>query len=116
MGDRIAADFDHLSTDLQTLAKSIEQAALARRGNEIALLELLRLLELLHGYIRDEWFQEALPTNRQRLYALLRDIEISGGWPYIQRMRLQSLLKAIELEELTPETEDPQGIDDEPAT
>jgi hypothetical protein len=99
MGDRTATDIDSLPADLQTLAKSIEQAALARRGNEIALLELLRLLEMLHSCIRDEWFQEALPTNRQRLYALLRDIEINGGWPYIQRMRLQALLQGLEEEQ-----------------
>lgn len=98
MGDRIAVKLEQLPEDLQALAQTVEQAALARKGDEIALLELLRLLELLHGDIRDGWFQEALPTNRQRLYALLRDIEINGGWPYIQRMRLRSLLEAIELE------------------
>ena len=113
MGDRIATDLKHLPIELQVLANSIEQAALARRGNEIALLELLRLLEFLHGYIRDEWFQEAMPTNRQRLYALLRDIEVNGGWPYIQRMRLQSLLKAIELEEPIVEIEGRQSLDNE---
>lgn len=96
MGDRIAADLTNLSPDLQAVAKTIESAARDRRGDEIALLELLRLLEQLHGYIRDEWFLETLPTNRQRLYALLRDIEVSGGWPYIQRMRLRSLLKYLE--------------------
>lgn len=100
MGDRTAADLDHLPDDLQTLATLINQAGLARRGDEIALLELLRLLELLHTTIRDDWFQEALPTNRQRLYAFLRDIELSGGWPYIQRMRLQALLQHLETAEL----------------
>ena len=96
MGDRIAIELTDLSPDLQAVARTIEAAALDRRGDEIALLELLRLLEHLHGYIRDEWFQETLPTNRQRLYALLRDIEVSGGWPYIQRMRLRSLLKKLD--------------------
>ncbi|MGF1523211.1 MAG: hypothetical protein ACFBSF_12925 [Leptolyngbyaceae cyanobacterium] len=106
MGDRIAAELTNLSPDLQALAKTIESVARDRRGDEIALLELLRLLEQLHGYIRDEWFQETLPTNRQRLYALLRDIEVSGGWPYIQRMRLRSLLKHLE------ETEEAEAEDD----
>lgn len=96
MGDRIATELTNLSPDLQAVAKTIEAAALDRRGDEIALLELLRLLEQLHAYIRDEWFQETLPTNRQRLYALLRDIEVNGGWPYIQRMRLRSLLQNLE--------------------
>ncbi|MBF2036688.1 MAG: hypothetical protein IGR92_14740 [Leptolyngbyaceae cyanobacterium T60_A2020_046] len=82
--------------DLAAIAQQVQRVALARRGNELALLELLRLLEQLHGQVRDDYFQEALPTNRQRLYALLRDIEVSGGWPYIQRMRLRSLLQHLE--------------------
>ncbi|NER79115.1 MAG: hypothetical protein F6K42_05950 [Leptolyngbya sp. SIO1D8] len=107
MGDRIVVNVDHLPGDLQAITKTIEKAALSRRGDELALLELLRLLEQLHAYIRDEWFQEAMPTNRQRLYALLRDIEISGGWPYIQRMRLRSLLKKLEQEEQESEKRGP---------
>ena len=99
MGDRIAIELEHLPEELQALAKEIETLAVSRRGNELALLELLRLLEHLHGFIRDEWFQEAMPTNRQRLYALLKDIEVSGGWPYIQRMRLRSLLDRLEQDE-----------------
>ena len=107
MGDHVVLDLDNLPKDLQILARSIEQAGRDRQGDEIALLELLRMLELLHGYIRDEWFQDTLPTNRQRLYALLRDIEVSGGWPYIQRMRLRTLLAALEEEELTADNSAP---------
>jgi hypothetical protein len=99
MGDRIDIDFDQLPDDLKQLAQASEQAAIARIGDEIALLGLLRLLEELHSQIRDAWFQDSLPTNRQRLYALLRDIEISGGWPHIQRMRLRTLLAQLELAE-----------------
>ena len=61
-------------------------------GDVIALLTLLRHLEQLHREIRDGVFQQNLPTNRQRLYSLLRDIESEGGWPYIARMRIQALL------------------------
>lgn len=96
MGDRIDIETDHLPADLQDVVEAIGAVALSRRGNELALLELLRVLEQLHASIRDEWFQEAMPTNRQRLYAFLRDIEVNGGWPYIQRMRLRSLLDQIE--------------------
>lgn len=103
MGDRIAIDLEHLPAELQTVAQIVEDAAKMRRGDELALLELLRLLEHLHACIRDEWFQEAMPANRQRLYALLRDIEVNGGWPYIQRMRLRLLLEKLELEEQSPE-------------
>jgi hypothetical protein len=62
------------------------------------LLALLRTLERLHQEIRDSFFQDALPDNRQALYNLLRDIETSGGWPYIHRMKLQSLLKQLSTE------------------
>jgi len=104
MGDRIAVETNQLPEDLQFVAQTIEAAALARQGDEIALLELLRLLEALHAYIRDGWFQEAMPTNRQRLYAFLRDIEVNGGWPYIQRMRLRSLLEHLDPEEIRSDT------------
>jgi hypothetical protein len=96
MDDYLALDIDKLPADLQTLMTQIEAVATARRGDEIALLELLRTLEQLHQGIREGLFREALPTNRQRLYHLLRDIEVSGGWPYIQRMRLRSLLANME--------------------
>lgn len=96
MGDRITIDLPPLPADLQAIADAIETAAQRRVGNELSLLKLLRLLEHLHVAIRDELFLEAMPDNRQRLYALLRDIEINGGWPHIQRMRLRSLLANLE--------------------
>ena len=91
-GDRLLPESEALSPELKALAQKIEAAAQERRGDELALLELLRLLEQLHSQIRESLFQETLPTNRQRLYALLRDIEAKGGWPYIKRMPLRSLL------------------------
>ena len=115
MGDRIDIDFDQLPDDLKQLAKAAEQAAIARIGDEIALLGLLRLLEELHNQIRDAWFQDSLPTNRQRLYALLRDIEISGGWPYIQRMRLRALLEQLELAESISEADANEDSDPDDA-
>ena len=115
MGDRIDIDFDQLPDDLKQLAKAAEQAAIARIGDEIALLGLLRLLEELHNQIRDAWFQDSLPTNRQRLYALLRDIEISGGWPYIQRMRLRALLEQLELAESISEADANEDSDTDDA-
>jgi hypothetical protein len=61
------------------------------RADPIALLGLLRTLEQLHREIQQGYFQSALPNSRQALYALLRDIEENGGWPYIQRWKLQEL-------------------------
>lgn len=77
----------------------VREAAEQRRGDGLALLGLLRLLEGLHQEIRDNLFQECLPSNRQSLYAMLRDMEAEGGWPYIHRMKLQSLLRHLLEEE-----------------
>jgi hypothetical protein len=81
-----------LTPDLQDLVRLIEQAAVARRGDSLALLELLRLLESCHRQVCETAFQDALPNNRHSLYALLKEIETKGGWPYIQRMKLAFLL------------------------
>lgn len=86
------------------LAQQVQQAAERRQEDCIALLSLLRLLEKLHQDIRDTLFSEALPNNRQKLYNLLRDIEGSGGWPYIQRMKLRSLCQQLEALEPDPST------------
>lgn len=83
------------TTDLHALAERIRMAAAQANGNVHDLLALLRLLEQLHREICDNQFQAALPTNRQALYKLLRDIETHGGWPYIPRKRLESFLGAI---------------------
>jgi len=83
---------DTLPEDLDQLSKLIDQRALERQGTSGALLALLRLLEERHRDICETLFYEALPDNRQHLYALLKDIEVNGGWPYIQRMKLQALL------------------------
>ncbi|BAC08612.1 hypothetical protein [Thermosynechococcus vestitus] len=84
------------STDLNALAERIRMAAAQANGNVHDLLALLRLLEQLHREICDNQFQAALPTNRQALYKLLRDIETNGGWPYIPRKRLESFLGLVQ--------------------
>lgn len=94
-----------LAEDLQQIARLIEAAAQCRENDGLALLALLRLLEQLHRDIRENLFRSALPNNRQRLYGLLRDIEVNGGWPYIQRMKLQTLLLALEDTEESEEAE-----------
>ncbi len=91
--------------DFEQIASSIKTLAEASKGDSIKLLALLRLLESLHREVCEGLFQESLPDNRQALYALLRDIEAKGGWPYIRRLGLQSFLI-----NLYPETsiEDPK--------
>ncbi|MGE5660318.1 MAG: hypothetical protein ACM37W_27320 [Actinomycetota bacterium] len=81
-----------LQVDLQSIAVEVRALAENYRGDTLELLALLRTLEALHREIRDGLFQASLPDNRQALYKLLRTIEAEGGWPYIHRMKLRSLL------------------------
>lgn len=80
---------------LEAIAVLVRKVAQQQQGSGIELLALLRQLEALHREIRDGLFQSVLPENRQALYALLRDIEAGGGWPYIPRMKLQGFLKKL---------------------
>lgn len=82
----------NLQADFEAIAQVVRASAQSYEGDCLTLLALLRLLESLHREISDTFFQASLPTNRQALYALLRDIEAEGGWPYIHRMKLQALL------------------------
>jgi hypothetical protein len=86
------SDSGDLSWRLQNISTAVKEVVQTCDGDVIALLALLRHLEQLHREVRDGVFQQNLPTNRQRLYSLLRDIESEGGWPYIARMRIQALL------------------------
>lgn len=92
MSDRNCVKAEQLEASLQSIADTIWSLAHDRQGDNLALLSLLRTLEGLHQQIRDSLFQDSLPDNRQALYSLLKDIEASGGWPYIHRMKLRSLL------------------------
>jgi hypothetical protein len=82
----------NLSAKLQAIDSAVRDATQACQGDVTALLALLRQLEKLHRDIRDGIFQDTLPDNRHRLYSLLKDMESEGGWPYIERMRLQAFL------------------------
>ena len=93
----VPVNLNDLVEDIRCLGKTYQ-------GDPIAVLGLLRVLESLHREIRDGMFQECLPENRQQLYALLRDIEAQGGWPYIPRMRVQALLQHLGLEVTTQES------------
>ncbi|MCI3279674.1 hypothetical protein L5470_01535 [Synechococcus sp. PCC 6717] len=84
------------SEQLTELALRIRTAAQQAAGDVVELLALLRLLEELHRDICDNQFQAVLPTNRQALYKLLREIERNGGWPYIPRKKLEAFLAAMD--------------------
>lgn len=103
---------DNLSSKLQAIVTVVQDAGDACQGDAIALLALLRQLERLHREIRDGAFQQSLPDNRQALYSLLRDIETEGGWPYIERMRLQSFFANLP-EEITENSDDGRALENE---
>lgn len=86
-------DANQVEQELLAIAGKIRDVARGYQGDNLSLLALLRMLESLHQEIRDGIFQDSLPDNRQALYNLLKDIEATGGWPYIHRMKLQLLLK-----------------------
>ncbi|PSB22660.1 hypothetical protein C7B61_03500 [filamentous cyanobacterium CCP1] len=98
-----------LQADLDSIAMLIRSTAQSYRNQSHELLALLRVLESIHQEVRDGLFQDSLPDNRQALYALLRDIENDGGWPYIHRMKLQAFLAQIPQE---PEDDRTHPIND----
>jgi hypothetical protein len=86
------SDSRQLEGELQAITAGIRNIANSYQGNSLALLALLRALEQVHREIQENLFQASLPDNRQELYALLKNIEETGGWPYIERLKLRSLL------------------------
>lgn len=101
---------DPLQGHLDSLAIRIREIARDYQGDCHGLLRILRTIEASHQEIRVELFEPSLPDTRRDLYGLLRDIEESGGWPYIERMKLRSLLGKVRPE--TPEdNEEPFSAD-----
>ncbi|VXD13167.1 conserved hypothetical protein [Planktothrix serta PCC 8927] len=93
MDSQTQFDSQALLIQLQSLAEEVWTLAKTVEGNSLELLAVLRLLEQLHQDIRDSLFQQSLPDNRQQLYHLLREIESKGGWPYIPRNSLKSVME-----------------------
>jgi hypothetical protein len=88
-------EISKLETHWLTQATEIRTLAEKYQTDRLAVLYILRGLEKLHRDLRDDLFQTSLPENRQELYALLKEIEEEGGWPYIERMSLRSLLAGL---------------------
>ena len=105
-GNLAATDSDPQQEKGQLEGKLKEMAAMVRdiaeqcHRDSQCLLSLLRTLESLHREIRTEKFEPSLPNTRNALYQLLKDIDETGGWPYIERMRLQTLLRCFSPEEV----------------
>lgn len=89
-------DSSQLPVRVQAITDDILSLADSHKDDSKALLALLRALEQVHREIRENLFQASLPNNRQALHALLRDLEESGGWPYIARMKLRLLLSHLQ--------------------
>jgi hypothetical protein len=94
-----------LTERLQQISAIGLQLAADHHQQTDELLAILRTLEELHRHIREDFFQPALPQSRHSLYSLLMEIEAQGGWPYIERMRLQDLLQ-----EMDTDTENTPGV------
>ena len=84
-------------SSLETITTKIFNLAQQNQDDLLFLLSLLRDLEEIHRQIRTQMFETSLPKTRNDLYNLVKDIEEQGGWPYIERMKLQTLLKNIPL-------------------
>ena len=84
--------------NLQKIADEILLLAEQHQQDTLFLLSLLRKLEAVHRQIRTEMFELSLPKTRNALYQLVKDIEESGGWPYIERMKLRELLTKMEID------------------
>ncbi|XTZ19516.1 MAG: hypothetical protein ACQZ3M_06840 [cyanobacterium endosymbiont of Rhopalodia fuxianensis] len=82
-----------LSQRFQEMVDIVETLGSDCKGNTYDLLSLLRILETLHRQIRSDLFEPSLPNTRENLYEVLKDIEETGGWPYIERMKLQKFLE-----------------------
>jgi hypothetical protein len=85
-------DSTQIEKSLQEISEKIWTVARECQGDSRRLLYLLRFLEILHRDIREQLFEPSLPDTRNALTNLLKEIEETGGWPYIERMRLQALI------------------------
>ena len=77
---------------LQPALKTLRELSEQHRDDPESLLLLLRDLEALHRDIQDDAFQASLPEDRQKLFALLKTMERSGGWPSIPRLQLRTFI------------------------
>jgi hypothetical protein len=97
---------DHLfQEDFRSISVHLHQLIDRAQADPVSLLKILRFLETLHNEVRELHFQPALPIHRHELYAMLREMEAEGGWPYIPRMQLRSIL-ANDTQATSPENKD----------
>lgn len=93
-----------LEKELTEIKQKIWHLAQEYKEENQAILYLLRNLENLHREIRDQIFEPSLPNSRNTLYNLIRDMEETGGWPYIERMKLKDLLLKLQIKTIESDT------------
>lgn len=108
LGRRSSAS-ETVRIDLLPLQQQVQELTQQLEGDAEGLLGLLRLLEHLHREIQDGSFRKALPTDRQALYSLLRDMETAGGWPYIPRLQIRTFLELLEADQPSLKSESPDS-------
>ena len=81
---------------LKPALKTLRELSELHRDDPESLLVLLRDLEALHRDIQEDAFRESLPEDRQKLFALLKTMERSGGWPYIPRLQLRTFIDLLQ--------------------
>ncbi len=91
-------DQDLLSNQLNEVGQAVRLLVAQSNQNPLAILRILREIESLHQEIRSLTFEKILPDTRHALYPLLKDIQESGGWPYIERMKLRTILQFLTFE------------------
>ena len=95
-----------LTEEIEKYCQQIRNLAEESEGNILELVLILRKVEEMHREIREKMLEPCLPDTRHRLYLLLKNLEETGGWPYIPRMRLtdlcQHLLLSSESESQSP--------------
>ena len=77
---------------LQPALKTLRELSEQHQDDPESLLLLRRDLEALHRDIQDDAFRASLPEERQKLFALLKTMERSGGWPSIPRLQLRTFI------------------------
>ncbi len=94
--DQELSEGSKLYDQLTPIMVDIQDIAEQNKQDEVFLLSVLRNLEAVHRHIRTNLFEQSLPTTRNALYNLVKDIEEQGGWPYIERMKLQQLIQNMD--------------------
>ncbi|MBE9221856.1 hypothetical protein IQ215_04020 [Cyanobacterium stanieri LEGE 03274] len=93
--DNQEVKYQDLQEKIALINEQITDLAQSCDGDCLKILHVLRELEATHRHVSDSFLNPALPTNRHRLYLLVRHMEEVGGWPYIPRMRLKSLCEKL---------------------